>query len=154
MSEEGRFTIHLEHLQGYEYKVKFDWDQVPELVLDEPAPLGSQAGPNAARMVAAATANCLSASLLFCIHKAEPPPGSMHTAVTCTMVRNPKQRLRIGGVEVRIQVSGELEQAARMRRCLELFEDFCVVTASLREGIAVAVEVVNPGGEVLHRADG
>jgi organic hydroperoxide reductase OsmC/OhrA len=153
MSEEGRFTLHLEHLEGYEYKVKFDWDQLPELVLDEPTPLGSQTGPNASRMLAAAAANCLSASLLFCVHKTEAAPGSMRTAVTCTLVRNPQKRLRIGGMEVRIQVSAEMEQAARMRRCLELFEDFCVVTASLRQGIAVAVEVVNESGEVLHRAD-
>ena len=153
MSEEGRFTLHLEHLEGYEYKVKFDWDQVPDLVLDEPTPLGSQAGPNASRMLAAAAANCLSASLLFCVHKSEAPPGSMHTAVTCTLVRTPQKRLRIGGLEVRIQVSGEMEQAARMKRCLELFEDFCVVTASIRQGIPVAVEVVNEAGEVLRRAD-
>jgi organic hydroperoxide reductase OsmC/OhrA len=153
MSEEGRCTIHLEHLEGYEYKVKFDWDQVPELILDEPPPLGSRVGPNAARMLAAAAANCLSASLLFCVHKNEAPPGSMHTAVTCRLARKEKQRLRIDSMEVRIQVSGEMEQAARMRRCLDLFEDFCVVTASIRQGIAVAVEVVSESGEVLHRAD-
>jgi hypothetical protein len=28
-----------------------------------------------------------------------------------------------------------------MRRCLELFEDFCVVTQSVRSGIAVDVSV-------------
>ena len=153
MSEEGRCTIHLEHLKGYEYKVKFDWDQVPDLILDEPPPLGSQAGPNASRMLAAAAANCLSASLLFCVHKSEAPPGSMHTAVTCKLVRKEKQRLRIDAMDVRIQVSGEMEQAARMRRCLDLFEDFCVVTASIRQGIAVTVEVVNESGEVLHRGE-
>ncbi len=153
MSEEGRFTIHLEHLQDYEYKVRFDWDQVADLLVDEPPPLGGQAGPNASRLLAAATANCLSASLMFCVSKNEVPPESMQTSVTCRLVRNEKKRLRIGGMQVRIQVSGELEQAARMKRCLDLFEDFCVVTASIREGIPVAVEVVDAGGEVMHRAE-
>ena len=152
MSEEGRFTIHLEHQEGYEFKVRFDWDQVPELLLDEPRPLGGANGPNASRMLAAAAANCLSASLMFCVNKAEAPPESIQTSVTCRIHRNEQKRLRIGGLDVRIQVSGEMEQAARMRRCLDLFEDFCVVTASIRQGIPVAVEVVTESGESLHRS--
>lgn len=153
MSEEGRFTIHLDHLKDYEYKVRFDWDQVPELLLDEPEPLGGSAGPNAARLVAAAAANCLSASLLFCVNKKEVAPESMHTTATCQLVRNEQKRLRIGTMAVQIRVSGEMAEAVRMKRCLDLFEDFCVVTASLRNGIPVTVEVVDQGGELLHRAE-
>ena len=44
------------------------------------------------------------------------------------------------------QVQPEAEP--RMRRCLELFEDFCVVTASVRDGIAVDVAVDTPAAEV------
>lgn len=151
MSEEGRFTIHLEQLDGYEFKVRFDWEQAAEVVMDEPPPLGDRAGPNASRMLAAAAADCLSASLLYCIAKEAPPAGAIRTAATCTLVRNEQKRLRIGGMEVRIEVAGELAEAARTRRCLELFEEFCVVTASLRQGIPIAVEVVGADGEVLHR---
>lgn len=153
MSEEGRFTIRLDHLENYEYKVRFDWDQVADLLLDEPAPLGGNAGPNAARLVAAAAANCLSASLMFCVSKNDVAPQSMQTSATCQLIRNEQKRLRIGAMEVRIQVSGELAEAVRMKRCLDLFEDFCVVTASLRQGIPVAVEVVDAGGGLLHRAE-
>lgn len=152
MSEEGRFTLHLEQLEGFEFKLRFDWDGLPDLVLDEPPPLGGRAGPNPSRLLAAAAANCLSASLLYCVTKNEPPAGAMRTAVTCRLVRNDKQRLRIGGMDVRIEVDGALAEAVRFRRCLDLFEDFCVVTASIREGIPVAVEVCDPAGNVLHRA--
>lgn len=151
MSEEGRFTLHLEQLEGFEFKLKFDWDNLPDLVLDEPPPLGGRAGPNPSRLLAAAAANCLSASLLFCVAKSEPPAGAMRTAVTCRMVRNDKQRLRVGGMDVRIEVDGALAEAMRFKRCLDLFEDFCVVTASIRDGIPVAVEVCDPAGNVLHR---
>jgi len=153
MSEEGRFTLHLEHLEGYEFKVRFDWDTVDDLLLDEPHPLGKRKGPNASRMVAAAAANCLSASLLYCVHKEGAPAGSVKTQVTCRMVRNEKKRLRIGSMDVQLEIGAETEQAVRLRRCLDLFEDFCVVTASIRQGIPVSVRVVTQGGEILHAAD-
>lgn len=152
MSEEGRFTLHLEQLEGYEFKVRFDWDNVPDLVVDEPPPLGGRQGPNPSRLLAVAAANCLSASLLYCVTKNEPPAGALKTAVTCRMVRNDKQRLRIGGLAVRIEIDETLAEAARFKRCLDLFEDFCVVTASIRDGIPVAVEVCDPAGNVLHSA--
>ena len=152
MSEAGRFTINLEHLKDYEIKVKFDWDSAADVLMDEPPPLGGRAGPNASRMLAAAAANCLSASLLFCVNKSDVAPESVKTTATCKIVRNEKGRLRVGGIEVRITVTDEMEQSARMKRCLGLFEDFCVVTDSIRQGIPVDVTVENSAGEVLHQA--
>ena len=149
MSEEGRFTLHMEQLEGYEFKVKFDWDQVADIVLDEPPPLGQRHGPNASRMLAAAVANCLSASLLYCLAKADVPSESVNTTVTCRVHRNDKGRLRIGGFDVSIRVAGELQASPRLKRCLDLFEDFCVVTASVREGIPVEVKVENEEGQDL-----
>ncbi len=151
MSEEGRFTIHLEHLDGYEFKVKFDWDKTEDVLLDEPVPLGGQAGPNASRMLAAAAANCLSASLMFCVSKADVKPQSLNTSATCKIIRNEKGRLRVGALDVLITVSGDMEQEVRLKRCLALFEDFCVVTASIRQGIPVQVTVETSAGEVLHQ---
>ena len=151
MSEEGRFSIDLEHLDGYEFKVRFDWDAAADVLMDEPAPLGARNGPNASRMLAAAAANCLSASLLFCVAKNDVAPGSLRTRVTCRMVRNDSKRLRVGGLDVTITVDDELARSVRMARCKDLFEDFCVVTGSIREGIPVAVEVVDEAGTLLHR---
>ena len=152
MSDEKQFTIEMEQLQGYEFKVKFDLAGVDELLVDEPPPVGEGKGPNPSRMITVAAANCLSASLLYCVTKNEPPAGNMHTTATCTMKRNAQGRLRIGDIQVRIIVDGKLESAARMKRCLDLFEEFCVVTASLRDGFPIGVEVVGQGGETLHRS--
>ena len=153
MSDEGRFTIELEHLEGFEFKVRFDWEDAADVLMDEPSPLGGAQGPNASRMLAAAAANCLSASLLYCVSKNTVPVGSLRTSATCRLARNAQKRLRVEGLDVRIEVSDELAASARMARCADLFEDFCVVTGSIRQGIPVSVEVVDDAGNILHRGE-
>ncbi|MEJ2621470.1 MAG: OsmC family protein [Candidatus Thiodiazotropha sp.] len=154
MTEEvGRFTIHLEQQEDYAFRVKFDLKKAEDLIMDEPPPLGERNGPNASRLLAAAAANCLSASLMFCMAKEDVPANEVTTEVTCTMVRNDKKRLRVGRLDVKITAGNELLNSKKSDRCLALFEDFCVVTASIREGIPVGVEVVNQTGELLHKAE-
>lgn len=152
MSKDGQFTIEMTHLNGYEFNVNFGLDNCTDLVVDEPPPLGEGKGPNPSRLLATAAANCLSASLLYCVSKNEPPAGSLKATAVCTIGRNDKGRMRIGRMDIQLTVNGELENAVRMKRCLDLYEDFCVVTASLRDGFPIDVEVVNEAGESLHKS--
>ena len=153
MSEAEQFTIYLQQEEGYDFRVKFDFDEMSDIMLDEPPPLGQNHGPNASRLVTAAAANCLSASLMFCMAKQDAPSNSVRTEATCTLQRNEKNRLRIGRIDVRITANDALLESKKRDRCMDLFEDFCVVTASLRQGIDIGVEVLNEAGEVLHRAE-
>jgi len=155
MSEEGRFTIHLEQLDAYQFNVKFDLLQATDILMDEPPPLGGRAGPNASRLLAVAAGNCLSASLLFCLTKTleQVPSHSLKTTVTCRLARTEQKKLRVGGLEVQLTLGDELTQAARLKRCMDLFEDFCVVSASIRQGIPIQVTVQDAAGQVLHRSE-
>lgn len=154
MTEEvGKFTIQLEQEDGYAFRVKFDLKKADDILMDEPPPLGERSGPNASRLLAAAAANCLSASLMFCLAKEDVPAQAVKSEATCTLVRNDKKRLRVGRLDVRITAGDELLASKKRERCMELFEDFCVVTASIRQGIPVAVEVVSESGELLHKVD-
>lgn len=150
MSEAGRFTIHLEQQEGFQITARFDWKRCADLLMDEPPPLGEQAGPNASRLLAAAAANCLSASLLYCVFKEEPPEQCIQAEATCVMVRNERKRLRIGALEIKLIVGDEVTASPRFARCKTLFEDFCVVSASIRQGIPMQVQVVDRQGQVLH----
>ena len=155
MSEAGRFTINLEQLDDYQFNVKFDFPKAADVLMDEPPPLGERAGPNASRMLAAAAANCLSASLLFCLTKTmdEVPHKALKTEATCRLVRDGKKRLRVGGMDVRLQIDEQLVESPRLKRCMDLFEDFCVVSASIRQGIPINVTVENRAGDVLHQSE-
>ena len=64
-------AIALESRQqaDYRFEVDFKTPGQPLLLTDEPAPLGGGAGPNPARLLGAAVANCLAASLLFSLRK-------------------------------------------------------------------------------------
>lgn len=152
-SETMEFELELVQQQGYEFNVRFDWPDVPELRLDEPAPLGQAHGPNAARLIAAAVANCLSASLLFCLQgKFRNTPGPLRARVRGQLERNAQGRLRIGRFDVTIRLDDEAGSLNHLDRCLAQFEDFCVVTESVRQGIPVGVRVVDARGQALFEA--
>lgn len=153
MSEAGRFTIQLDQQEGFLINVAFDWKRAADLLMDEPPPLGEQQGPNASRLLAAAAANCLSASLLYCVFKEEPPEHCLKAEATCIMVRNERKRLRIGALEIRLIVADVVKESPRFARCKDLFEDFCVVSASIRQGIPMRVTVLDQQGEVLHASE-
>lgn len=153
MSEQSTFTLRLEQENDYQFRVKFDWPGVDDLRLDEPAPLGASLGPNAARLVAAAVANCLSASLFFCLRdKFKQRPGSLRAEVTGRFERTERRRLRIEGFDVAIHLSDRAESLGHLDRCSQQFEDFCVVTESIRRGIPVRVLVLDQDGRKIHEA--
>lgn len=143
MAHEGGhgFRIEMEREEGYRFRVEFDQEGVPELWMDEPPPLGAGEGPNAARVLGAAVGNCLSASLLFCLGRARVETQGVRTVVEGVLGRDERGRLRIAklSVELRPELSGE--QADRVDRCLDVFEDYCIVTQSVRKGIDVDVSV-------------
>jgi uncharacterized OsmC-like protein len=136
----SRFSLRVEQIDGFEFRVKFDNDAFAPLTLDEPPPLGRDAAPNAARILAAAIGNCLAASLVFCLKKAHVTTAGVTADVDVEIVRSPTRRLRIGKVDVVLHTDVPVDDAA-LAGCLGTFEDFCVVTQSVRRGIDVAVRV-------------
>ena len=141
VTHDRSFQISLTLGEGYEMAADFGLPGVPPLLLDEPAPLGDAHGPNAARVLASAVGNCLASSLLFCLRKARVDVHELRVTVDGTMTRNERGRLRIAQLQVRLEPVVPAEQRDRMARCLELYEDFCLVTQSVRQGIAITSEV-------------
>lgn len=137
----GRFSITLDQVQDYEFRVKFDKEQIEDLMTDEPPPLGRDKAPNASRLLAAAVGNCLSASLVFCARKARLNMQGLHTEVALQYARNEKGRLRVGQIDVEIEPKFDESQPDKAERCLGLFEDYCAVTQSVRGGIPISVSV-------------
>lgn len=149
MSTEQTIRVTLEQEDGYAFRIRFDDDALEPLLSDENPPLGEGRGPNPSRLLLAALANCLSASLLFALRKYKNTPGVLHAEITATPMRNAEGRLRIPQAFVEIRLAEGGEAHAQLDRILAQFEEFCVVTQSVREGIDVEVTVKDAHGRVL-----
>jgi uncharacterized OsmC-like protein len=141
MSAETTHHVTVRLARDFEFVAEFnDVPGAPQVMFDEPKPLGGGRAPNAAAMLGAAVGNCLSASLAFCLRKARIELLDMTADVVTHVVRNEKGRFRISGIDVALTPTlGRTE--APLGRCEDLFEDFCTVTASVRHGIPVRVSL-------------
>jgi organic hydroperoxide reductase OsmC/OhrA len=136
-----RFSVSLDLEEAYRFSGDFGLPGVAKMTLDEAPPLGGGAGPNPARVLALAVSNCLSSSLLFCLRKARIEVGAMRATADGEMARNERGRLRVSRIDVTLSPHVAAEDEPRTRRCIEIFEDFCPVTAVVRQGLEVNVTV-------------
>jgi uncharacterized OsmC-like protein len=141
-------SVTITRQDKYRFLVDFG-PGIAEAVTDEPAPLGDGAGPSPQQLLAAAMANCLSASLVFAIAKFEGDPGRLTTTALCEIGRNEKNRLRVTGMNVTMTLGTAPESLDHLDRALAQFEDFCTVSQSVRAGIPFSVTVKGPDGRLL-----
>lgn len=153
MSENDEIRITLEQQEDFAFLVRFDGENLPDLHTDEPPPLGAGAGPNPSRLLLAAIANCLAASLLFALRKFKNQSGRLRATARTSLARGADGRWRIprAWVELHLPEGGESYQS--LDRILDQFENFCVVTQSVRQGVEVEVVVRDGHGRVLRGDD-
>ncbi|MGM0430431.1 MAG: OsmC family protein [Pseudomonadota bacterium] len=143
---EKEFSVSMELVDNYKFLV--DFGSYGELVSDEPEPLGEGQGPNPSRILAASVANCLAASLMFALRKFKDEPGKVSAEVKGHLDRV-DGRWRIVSMDVDIKLGNASATLSHLERALEQFEDFCVVTQSVRNGIDVNVKVEDSDGKLV-----
>ena len=132
-------------VRGYEFIAEFpDSPGSSAILLDEPQPLSGNRAPNAAALLGAAVGDCLAASLTLGLRKSAATVEGMTATVVTHVTRNEAGKFRISGIDVELvpQVAGDVPTS--LDRCESLFEDFCVVTESVRQGVPVSVSVKTP----------
>ncbi len=144
----GKFTIRLKRVDGMQFRAEFDKEQFPPLMMDEPenVPGGRDEYPNASRILAAAITDCLSASLTFCLEKSHAPLDDLEATTTVEIGRNEQGYWRVKQVDVELTAGFEkLDETTlkRFEKCKEKFFNYCIVSASIKEGININVKV-NP----------
>ena len=140
--------VSVRRLSGYRFLVDFG-DDMPGMLADEPAPLGTDTGPSPSQMLLSAVANCLSASLLFALQKFKQDPGELSATANAEMGRDDNNRLRIVGIRVQLRLGRPAAELEQIERVLAQFEAFCTVSMSVQRGVPIAVGVSDSTGAVL-----
>lgn len=146
MSDNDSIRLVLEQEGPYAFRIEFDGISLEALHTDEPAPLGAGAGPNPSALLLAGVANCLAASLVFALRKFKNTPGRIRAEITAEKERNAEGRWRIPRAQVVITLADKAADLAQFERVMAQFEEFCIVTQSVRDGIDVDVAIVDALG--------
>lgn len=69
------------------------------------------------------------------------PAQSLETAVRANIAQNEEGWLRVRSLDIQVGLDVGEKDRPRVNRCLEIFENYCTVTQSVRKGIEVNVNV-------------
>ncbi len=139
---ESTVHIQLKQRKDYQFDIAFGGD-VPSIMGDEPAPLGSGQGPSPVQFLAAAVGNCLSDSLLFALRKFKQAPEPITCDVTAEVGRSPEGRVRVLTMRAVLTLGVPGASLEHLDRVLSQFEAFCTVTQSVGQGIPITIEVLD-----------
>lgn len=138
-------SITVTQKNNYQFLVDFG-AAIPQLLADEPAPIGTGSGPSPSHLLLAAVANCLSSSLFFALQKFKQDAGGITTTASAHIDRNEENRLRVLDIAVAIRLGKGSAEIAHLERILSQFEPFCTVSQSVRHGIPIAITVEDGQG--------
>jgi len=141
--DESEFEVRLTQIEGYSFMIDFGLNGVAPLIGDEDPPLGNNTGPDPSRLLGAAVAQCTLSSLLFCMQKSRAELRGLNATAIVRFGRNEKNRLRITGIDLKIDADISKSERSKLERCLPIFQDFCTVSQSVKTGIPVTIEMMS-----------
>lgn len=136
------FTINIEKIGPIQFTTTFD-KAFPELLFDEDKTVGGEDKyPNPSRVLTAAVASCLSASLTLCLNKSRIPVDHMKTIATCSITNNAEGYQRIAQIDVKIIPKWDSDVNMKKKtRCAKIFKNLCVATNAIINEVPVNVDV-------------
>lgn len=141
--QQREFKVNIKHLDKYRFLSQASEDGVKHgepFYSDEPYPVGDASGPSTPALFAASLGHCLSAALLEALRKTRIEVLGSDTEAVAIVKPNSEGLPRIDRVEVIIKPQIN-EDNIRKDRCADIFEKYCTVTASVKKGIDVHVNV-------------
>jgi len=132
------------------FKSLFDFEKTREIFIVETLEETEQMiGPDAATLLGMAVISCLSASFIFCLNKRNLTIDDLEASADISFYKTEKGYQRIENIDVKMKpktddpdVLKRIKQCTREMRSGDMFfEETCIITPSVREGINIKVNV-------------
>lgn len=143
MSEPKKVNVGLSLEEGMIFKCELGEMKVEDCYVDDEHDTeASMWGPNPSRMLGMAVMGCLSSSFIFCLKKKGLSLDDLKATAEVTIARNEKGFWRVKKIDVDIKVRIEdPETRKRADQCKKFWQQFCLVTEAVREGIEIDVNL-------------
>ena len=145
MSNEKKINVGLALQEEMIFKCDLGSTKMNDLYIDERHVKGvDKIGPDPARLLGLAVLGCLEASFEFCMQKKNFKLNELRGKAEVLMKKNEKGFWRVKKINIEINPTIENpEMRKRADQCKKMFEQYCIVTQSVREGIEINVNLDN-----------
>jgi uncharacterized OsmC-like protein len=115
--------------------------ELPPFALDEPVELGGgDTAPCPMDYLLSAAGGCLLASLAHCL-RIKRVEARLSMEVSGTVRRNEEKLLRVASIHAVLHVAAAEADRAKVAGCYEIFKKYCIVSASIAQGIPLTTEL-------------
>lgn len=150
MVHEGNTIVNVKLKEKMIFKTKLGLKNLDILTIDESLEKQGEAeGPDAAQLLGLALLSCLNASFIFCLQKRKLMLDDLEAIGEISFNKNERGYMRIEKIGVKMKPRAkDPEVLIRISQCIKemkdghmFFEETCIITPSLREGINIEVKV-------------
>ncbi|MFW9998677.1 MAG: OsmC family protein [Candidatus Hodarchaeota archaeon] len=143
MSHELRPKVSLKKEEEMIYRCDLGGIKMQSLYIDESRKnIKEKIGPSPAKLLALSILSCLSLSFEFCLQKTGFILSDLNGSAEVIIARNDKDFWRIKKIDVNIEpIIKNPEMRKRADQCQRFFEQYCIISESLRKGIEINVNL-------------
>jgi uncharacterized OsmC-like protein len=99
-------------------------------------------GPSPVKLLGLSVLGCLAASFSFCLQKSDFSLLGLNGSAEVTITRNDKGFWRVNKIDIEMVPQIDTpEMHKRVNQCGKFFEQYCIISESLRTGFEVNVNI-------------
>lgn len=143
MSNEYKSQVGIKLEEEMIYRCDLGQIQMSDLFIDEQHKRTiDKIGPNPSKLLALSVLSCLASSFTFCLQKKNFSLSDIEGTAVITSKRNKKGFWRLKNIDVKLNPKiDNPEMLKRADQCKDSFEEYCVISESIREGIKINLKL-------------